>query len=101
MLCCNASRPLCPSDNIDGAPLINAHENVNPAPAGPVTLNTFALILSQRAADCATMALDLHWRLAPCFQCVAERCQRTNRWKCQRQNTAGWESLSCKQLMTY
>lgn len=55
--CCNASRPPCPSDNIDGAPLIKAHYNINPAPAGPVTLNTFALILSHRAAYCATLAL--------------------------------------------
>lgn len=64
VLCCNASRPQCPSDNIDRAWLINADENIHPAPTGPVTLNTSALLCRQRAADWASRALDLHRRLA-------------------------------------
>lgn len=42
----DAPRPPCSSENIDSALPVNAHYNINPGPFGPVTLNTFALIVT-------------------------------------------------------
>lgn len=46
VLCCNAPRPLCISDTTDSALPVNAPSNINPSPLGPVTLNTFTLIVT-------------------------------------------------------
>ena len=55
--CRNASRPPCSSDSIDSALPVNAHYNINPF--GPVTLNTFTVIVTQRAGYAAILTLDV------------------------------------------
>lgn len=59
VLCCNAPRPPCSSDSIDSALPVNAHCNINPAPFGPVTLNTFTLIVTQRAGYATILTLNV------------------------------------------
>lgn len=59
VLCCNAPRPLCISDTTDSALPVNAPSNINPSPLGPVTLNTFTLIVTERAGYVAILTLDV------------------------------------------
>ncbi len=69
VLCCNAPRPPCSSDSIDSALPVNAHYNINPAPFGPVTLNTFTLIVTQQAGYATILSWSLYtwgWHTIAC-----------------------------------
>lgn len=59
VLCCNAPRPPCSSDSIDNALPVNARCNISPGPFGPVTLNTFTLIVTQQAGYAAVLTLNV------------------------------------------
>ena len=57
VMCCNAPRPPCSFDSIDSALPVNVHCNINRGPSGPVTLNTFTLIVTQRAGYAAILTV--------------------------------------------
>lgn len=57
VFCCNSPKTLCPSDSLDSARPVNVYYNINTCLFGPVTLNTFALIITQWAGYAAIITL--------------------------------------------